>query len=141
MLGIADAGERAALRDRLYQAMSEMYAAIREREVIAQRDRRRASRRATRTALDIAEEMWFEHGPALNLLQFPEDFVERPNDGDIFELPDGRVEVGMAMMDVEGLLRTGTIRVGGHDGEVLDTGTVSRAASWRRSRCVTGQVR
>ena len=127
MLGIEDAGDRADLRDRLYEAMSEMYEAIRDREVIAQRDRRRASRRATRTALDIAEEMWFEHGPALNLLQFPEDFVERPNDGDIFELPDGRVEVGMAMMDVEGLLRTGTIRVGGHDGEVLDTGTVSRA--------------
>ena len=33
----------------------------------------------------------------------------------------------MALMDVEGLLRTGTIRVGGHDGEVLDTCTVSRA--------------
>ena len=127
MLGVEEADDRAALRDRLYQAMSEMYEAIRDREIIAQRDRRRASRRATRTALDIAEEMWFEHGPALNLLQFPEDFVERPNDGDIFELPDGRVEVGMAMMDVEGLLRTGTIRVGGHDGEVLDAGTVSRA--------------
>ena len=127
MLGVEDAGDRADLRDRLYEAMSEMYRAIREREIIAQRDRRRASRKATRTALDIADEMWFENQSDLNLLQFPEDFVARPDDGDIFDLPDGRVEVGMALMEMEGLLRTGTIRVGGHDGEVLDTGTVSRA--------------
>ena len=127
MLGVEDAGDRADLRDRLYKAMSEMYGAIRDREVIAQRDRRRASRKATRTALDIADEIWFENQSDLNLLQFPEDFVERPNDGDIFDLPDGRVEVGTALMEMEGLLRTGTIRVGGRDGEVLDTGTVSRA--------------
>ncbi len=127
MLGVEDAGDRADLRDRLYKAMSEMYGAIRDREVIAQRDRRRASRKATRTALDITDEIWFENQSDLNFLQFPEDFVERPNDGDIFDLPDGRVEVGTALMEIEGLLRTGTIRVGGRDGEVLDTGTVSRA--------------
>ena len=89
MLGVEDPGDRADLRDRIYKAMSEMYEAIRDREVIAQRDRRRASRRATRTALDIAEEMWFEHGPGLNLLQFPEEFVARPDDGEIFD-PAGR---------------------------------------------------
>ena len=127
MLGVEDPGDRADLRDRLYEAMSEMYEAIRDREIIAQRDRRSASRRATRTALDIAEEIWFENQSDLNLLQFPEDFVARPDSGAMFDLPDGHVEVGTAMMEMEGLLRTGTIRVGGHDGEVLDTGTVSRS--------------
>ena len=127
MLGIEDAGERVTLRDRLYQAMSEMYAAIREREIIAQRDRRHANRRASRTASDIADEIWLENQSDLNLLQFPEDFVTRPNEGESFDLPDGRVEVGLAMMEVEGLLRTGTIQVGGRDGEVLDVSTVSRA--------------
>ena len=43
MLGVEDPGDRADLRDRIYKAMSEMYEAIRDGEVIAQRDRRRAS--------------------------------------------------------------------------------------------------
>ena len=143
MLGVEDPGDRADLRDRLYKAMSEMYEAIRDREVIAQRDRRSASRRATRTALDIADEIWFENQSDLNLLQFPEDFVAREDDEDIFDLPDGRVEVGTAMMEVGGLLRVGTIQVGGRDGEVLEVGSVSRARFLKAlSLCHrSGQVR
>ena len=33
----------------------------------------------------------------------------------------------MAMMETDGLLRVGTIRVGGNDGEVLDVGSVAHA--------------
>ena len=127
MLGIEDADERAALRDRLYRDVTDLQQAIREREVIAQRDRRRSSRRGASTPQDIADELWFEHESSLDLVRFPEDFVTRLNEGDIFDLPPGEVEVGTALIDIGGLLKVGTIRVGGRDGEVIDVGSVSRA--------------
>lgn len=127
MLGIDDAGERIALRDRLYKAMTDMHGTIRAREVIAQRDRRLASRRASITALDIAEELWRERSTNLHLLQFPDDFVPRQHDGQTFDLPEGDVEVGMAMIAMNGMLQTGTLRVGGKDGEVLEVSSHSRA--------------
>ena len=63
----------------------------------------------------------------MDLLQFPEDFVERYNTGDIFNLPPGDVQVGQALMEAEGILRSGTIRVGGPQGQVIDAGSVPRA--------------
>ena len=45
----------------------------------------------------------------------------------MFDLPSGEVEVGEAMMDAGDLLKVGTIRVGGRDGEVLDVKSVSQA--------------
>ena len=127
MLGIEDADERTALRDGLYQAMTDMHNAIRAREVIAQKDRRQAKRRATVTALDIAEEIWSERRLDLHLLQFPDDFVPRQYDGETFSLPDGDVEVGAAMIAMDQLLQIGTIRVGGKDGEVLNVSSHARA--------------
>ena len=112
VLGIEDAAERTALR---------------EREIIAQRDRRNASRKGGLTPQAIAAELWSEHSSSLNLLQFPEDFVGHLDDWESFDLPSGGVEAGEAMVDVGGLLRAGTIRVGGRDGEVIDMGSVSRA--------------
>ena len=106
--------------------MTSLQKAIREREIIAQRDRARSSQRAAATPQYIAEELWSEHESNLNLLQFPEDFVTRPNEGDVFELPSGGVEVGAALMDIGDMLKVGKIRVGGRDGEVLDVGSVSR---------------
>ena len=85
------------------------------------------SGRAASTPQDIADELWSEHESSLNLLQFPEDFVTRSNEGDVFDLPLGEVEVGAALIDVGGLLRVGTIRVGGRDGEVIDLGSFSRS--------------
>ena len=127
MLGIEDADERTALRDRLYRAITGMHDAIRAREIIAQRDRRLANRRSTVTALDIAEELWRERRSELHLLQFPDDFIPRHYDGDTFSLPDGDVEVGAAMIDMDGLLQIGTLRVGGKDGEVLQVPSHARA--------------
>ena len=127
ILGIEDAYERVALRERLYRDVTELQKAIREREIIAQRDRRNASRRGGLTPQAIATELWSEHSSSLNLLQFPEDFVGRLDEWDTFDLPSGVVEAGEAMVDVGGLLRAGTIRVGGRDGEVIDVGSVSRA--------------
>ena len=127
MLGIEDAAQRIALRDGLYQAMTDMHNAIRAREVIAQRDRRQANRRASVTALDIAEEIWADRRTDLHLLQFPDDFVPRHYDGETFPLPDGDVEVGTAMIAMEGLLQIGTLRVGGKDGEILQVPSHARA--------------
>ena len=127
ILGIEDADERAALRDRLYHDVTALQKAIREREIIAQRDRRNASRRGDLTPQAIAAELWTEHNSSLNLLQFPEDFVGHLDEWDTLDLPSGGVEAGEAMVDVGGLLRAGTIRVGGRDGEVIDVGSVSRA--------------
>ena len=110
--------ERAALRDRIYRDVTDMQQSIRDREIIAQRDRRRSARRGTTTPQDIADELWTEHESSLNLLQFPEDFLTRSNEGALFDLPSGEVEVGEAMMDTGDLLKVGTIRVGGRYGEV-----------------------
>ena len=118
-----------------------MQQATREREIIAQRDRRRASRRVGFTPQDIADELWFEHQSDLDLLQFPEDFVARANEGDVFDLPSGEVQVGVALIHAGDLLRVGTIRVGGRDGEVIDVGSVSAPGSWRLCPCVTAQAR
>ena len=126
ILGIEDAAERAALRDRLYRDVTSLQKAIREREIIAQRDRARSSQRAAATPQYMAEELWSEHESSLNLLQFPEDFVTRPNEGDVFDLPSGEVVVGTALMDIGDMLEVGKIRVGGRDGEVLDVGSVSK---------------
>ncbi len=126
ILGIEDAEERTALRDRLYRDVTELQQAIREREIIAQRDRLRSSQRAAASPQYIADELWFEHEANLDLLEFPEDFVTRSNEGDIFDLPPGEVEVGTALMDTGTLLKVGTIRVGGRGGEVMDVGSVSR---------------
>ena len=86
-----DPDERAALRDRLYRDVTEMQQSIRDREIIAQRDRRRSTRRGASTPQDVADELWTEHESSLDLLQFPEDFVTRPpnsrNWGDLFDLP------------------------------------------------------
>ena len=106
--------------------MTSLQKAIREREIIAQRDRARSSQRAAATPQYIAEELWSEHESNLNLLQFPEDFVTRPNEGEVFDMPSGDVEVGGAMFGVGDLLEEGKIRVGGRDGEVLDVGSGSR---------------
>ena len=126
ILGIEDRDERAALRERLYRDVTDLQQAIREREIIAQRDRLRSSQRATAAPQYIADELWREHEADLELLQFPDDFVTRLNEGDIFDLPSGEVEVGTALMDTGTLLKVGTIRVGGRDGEVFDLGSVSR---------------
>ena len=126
ILGIEDADDRTALRGRLYRDVTELQHAIREREIIAQRDRLRSSQRAAATPQYIADELWREHEANLDLLQFPDDFVTRSNEGDVFDLPPGEVEVGTAMMDTGNLLKVGTIRVGGQDGEVIDVGSVPR---------------
>ncbi|MBI2958509.1 MAG: hypothetical protein HYY32_06660 [Chloroflexi bacterium] len=68
-----------------------------------------------------------EHSGSLGLLEFPGDFLRGAGDGVAIDLPPGAVEVGTAMFDTGKRLRSGTIRVGGPTGVVLDVGSVPRA--------------
>ena len=127
ILGIEDTEERATLRDKLYRDVTDLQKSIREREIIAQQDRRRSSRRGVSTPQDIADELWSEHESDLGLHQFPEDFLTHFNEGELFDLPPGEIDVGTAMIEQGSLLRAGTIRIGGQNGEVIDVGTVPRS--------------
>ena len=126
ILGIEDADERMGFRERIYRDITAYQLATRERELIAQRDRAGANRRTVPTAQDLVRELWLEHQADLELLQFPEDFVNKLTEGEFFDLPTGDVQVGTAMIAQGNHLRVGTIRVGGRDGEVIDVGSFSR---------------
>ena len=128
MLGIDDPETRAYLRDSLYQDITDLQKSTRDREIIAQQDRRRSSRTTTSSPQDIADELWSEHEDTLDLLEFPGDFITRPNEGALFRPAPGRgASWYAAMMERGNILRAGTVRVGGRNGEVLDVGTVSRS--------------
>ena len=136
ILGFEDRNERAELMDRIYRDVSAMQQSTRNLEIIARLDRRRSARRGTPTPQDIADELWAEHESSLDLLEFPGDFVTRANEGDLIELPAGEIEVGEAMMDTDGLLGVGKVRVGGRDGEVIEVSSGSRARFLKAlSRC------
>ena len=143
ILGIEDADERTALRDRIYSDVTDLQKAIREREIIAQRDRRRSSQGAAATPQHIADELWSEHESNFNLLQFPEDFVARHNEGAVFDLPQGEVQIGTALIQTGDLLEAGNIRVGGRGGEVIAIGSVAKSRFlWALSMCHrAGRVR
>ena len=127
ILGIQNREERTALRDRIYQDLADLQKATRERETIAQKDRRRSAKRTSApTPLEIAEEIWRDDQSTFDLRQFPEDFVKDLNEGERFNLPSGQVEVGEALFDTDGLLKRGTIRVGGPTGQVIDVGTAQQ---------------
>jgi len=127
LMGIADAEERWQLRERIYAALKEMYGATREREQVAQRDRARAARRGRNTAAEMAEDIWLAERDRVRLLEFPADFVRQWAKASVFDLPDGEVEVGEAMMTTGRHLRAGTMRVGGRTGTEHDVGGIGRA--------------
>jgi type I restriction-modification system DNA methylase subunit len=127
MLGFTDAKERLAVRSRLYVALTTLYAATRDRELVAQKDRLRSKRKGQMTPAEMADELWEGHHPSLNLLKFPDDSLHHQSRGQPLDLPPGPVEVGTAMLETGRRLRAGTIRVGGPTGEVLEVGSVARA--------------
>ena len=91
ILGIEDPEERTALRDRLYRDVTDMQQAIRDREIIAQRDRRRSARRGTTTPQDIADELWAEHESSLRSASVPRGLPHSAsNEGALFDLPSWR---------------------------------------------------
>jgi hypothetical protein len=123
VLGIADPEERSRLRSDVYGALREQYNATRTRELVAQRQRAR-SKRGGLSPADMAEELWQELEPTLELLEFPRNFLGRTSAVTRIDLPPGSIQVGTAMLDTGRHLRAGTIRVGGPQGPVLDLGSV-----------------
>jgi hypothetical protein len=77
--------------------------------------------------MDIADDIWGEHSSSLGLLMFPEDFVRSWSNSQSFDLPDGQVKVGTAMIETGIELQVGTIRIGGSTGRVLDVGSIEKA--------------
>jgi hypothetical protein len=95
--------------------------------LVGQRDRARAKRKGRVTAADLADDIWVEEGERLRLLEFPDDFVRGWGRATVFDLGEGEVEVGEALMETGKHLRAGTIRVGGKGGTEYDVGSVARA--------------
>ena len=143
ILGIDTPQERHDLRHRIYEDMRQLQNNTKQRETVAQSHRRRGNRKSVPTAAHLADELWNQYHTTMKLLQFPQDFVERYNNGDIFHLPAGEVQVGNALMDMDNMLRAGSLRVGGPQGQVVDAGSVSRALFLEAlANCHrTGQVR
>jgi len=104
-----------------------MYRSTREKELVAQRDRSRATRGGRQAASEMAEELWDEQEPRLDLQEFPTDFVRNLRRTEVIDLPEGDVEVGEAMIPTGRHLAAGTIRVGGPDGPIIEVGTIGRA--------------
>ena len=126
LLGIEDLQEREALRERIYQAIETDYRAIRERELIAQKDRARSKRKGRVTAGDLAHDIWESEKANLKLLEFPRDFTLGRRNTFPFDLPSGKVEVGHAMMETGRHVAAGSIRVGGPSGTVHPVGSVPK---------------
>jgi hypothetical protein len=126
LLGIEDAEERAALRQRIYEAIETDYRATREREQIAQRDRARSNRGGRRSATELAKDVWEIERDNFTLLHFPQDFVRTRRNTIRFNLPSGKVEVGRAMLETGRLVPAGSIRVGGATGTVHVVGSVAQ---------------
>jgi len=126
LLGIEDSQEREALRERIYHAIETDYRAIRERELIAQKDRARSKRKGRVTAGDLAHDIWESEKANLRLLEFPRDFILGRRNTFRFNLPSGKVEVGHAMMETGRYVAAGSIRVGGPSGTVHPVGSVSK---------------
>ena len=126
LLGIEDSQEREALRERIYHAMETDYRAIRERELIAQKDRARSKRKGRITVADLADDIWKAEREDLSLLEFPRDFIRTRRNTFSVDLPSGKVEVGHAMMETGRHPAAGTIRVGGPSGTIHEVGSVPK---------------
>jgi type I restriction-modification system DNA methylase subunit len=126
LLGIEDSQEREALRERIYHAIETDYRAIRERELIAQKDRGRSKLKARVTAGDLAHDIWQSEKANLKLLEFPQDFTRGRRNTFRFDLPSGKVEVGHAMMETGRHPAARTIRVGGPSGTIHEVGSVPK---------------
>lgn len=127
ILGITVLEERRSLQARIYEALKQQYTATRDREKVAQQHRRKNQRTGVQSATEMAEDILEENKNELGLLAFPEGFVHSWDNSVYFDLPDGHVEVGTAMMDTGRQLKVGTIRVGGNTGQVIEVDTMEKA--------------
>lgn len=108
IIGIRDANERAAVLERLYGQMREMYEATREVEKEMQVYRRRMARRGKLTPASIAAEIW-ESVDSSDFRHFPDDFVSGKLTVENLQLaPAKNVKL------VNDLFEKGTLKANGH---------------------------
>ena len=141
MLGVEDPDERAELRDRLYRDVTDLQQAIREREIIAQRDRRRSSQRAASRPQDVADgavgraRVRPRSAPVPGGVRHPpqrrgahRSAVRGGGGGHRAHRPRGSAEGGHGPGRKDGTARSWT------------RGASPRAASWRPCRYATGRA-
>ena len=124
-LGLTDAQERTAWRERLYSELKHIYQHKRELEEIAMRNRVKASRKGrTASARTLAQEIWRELDKD-ELRRFPDDFVAVGIPTSTLTIPEGEILVGEHMFTVAGLVGVGDIQVG--EEALIHVGSLSKA--------------
>lgn len=118
LIGIADAGERRALRDELYREITNLYRQIRAAEKIMQKYRAQTAGKGKQTAHSIAEEIWSElkTKPAAFT---PLSFVPASAQTETINLPPGKAKI-----ITQGLLGTSDVQIGG---EYVSLGSQERS--------------
>ena len=116
-LGIAGEGERAHLRERLYEEVVHLYQEIRGAEVEMQKFRRVTARRDKASPRTIADEIWEEFDKSL-VRPFPLAFVPANEPTESVRLPAGKPKV------LEDLFDRGAVQV---NGTVIKLGSKARA--------------
>lgn len=93
LLGLTDAAERKAIRDRLYAEMTTMHRAIRDKELRANENKKRTKRGGSPSPEAMAAEIWDALDTSL-IRRFPEDFYGAEiKDAETIELHDGKAKV------------------------------------------------
>lgn len=92
LLGESDVNDRRRVRDELYAEMSSMYAAIRDKELLAIENKKRTKRGSKLSAGQIAQEVWDALDPTL-IQRFPEDFFDPSENTDLVSFVDGKCKV------------------------------------------------
>ncbi len=115
LLGITDARERERVRSRLYEEMTVMHRAIRDKELRANENKKRTKRGGGPTPDALASEVWDALDPSL-LRRFPEDFLGAEiKDSDTIELHAGKAKVHASP-----LLGKAELQMDGHSVELGD---------------------
>ena len=92
LLGETDPAERAKIRARLYEDMTAMHKAIRDKELLANENKKQTKRGSKLSPQQLAQEIWAELHPSL-VKRFPEDFFDVAQAVDNVELADGKLRV------------------------------------------------
>jgi hypothetical protein len=109
LLGEASPAKRKELHERLYHEMRELYKAIREKELLAIENKKKANRSKRKSGvLQLADEILNELGPDL-VRHFPADFIQSAWKTETVSLRPGR-----ARIKDHGLLGEHGIDIGGH---------------------------
>jgi hypothetical protein len=89
LLGEGSTQARRVWVDRLYAEIRSFHGAMKEKELLAMKNRLATARGSTVSAADMATEIWDAIDPSLKQ-RFPEDFISQGETVETVELPDGK---------------------------------------------------